>query len=47
MPEKPKKKFIEIEGKKWDLSQFDDTRSWEKIKKPPKALGVIKNIKRK
>ena len=27
------KKFIDDEGKEWDMSEFDDTRSWSKPKK--------------
>mgnify|MGYP001562746211 CR=1 FL=1 len=32
MKRKKKKKFVDSEGKEWDLSQFDDTRSWSKTK---------------
>lgn len=30
---KKKKKFVDEEGKEWDLEEFDDTHSWSKVKK--------------
>ena len=30
---KKKKKFIDKEGKEWDLGEFDDTKYWTKDKK--------------
>ncbi len=36
------KKFKDSEGKEWDLSEFDDTRSWSKVKKDKKFYGHMK-----
>jgi hypothetical protein len=42
------KKFKDSEGKEWDLDQFDDARSWSKVKKDKGFYGHLnlKKIKR-
>ena len=41
------KKKIKVDGKEYDLSEFDDTRSWSKAKKkvsPKSNTSTLPNI---
>ena len=46
MAKKKKKVFVDESGKEWDLSQFNDTRSWNREKRvtPKSNLQAMPNI---
>jgi len=39
-----KKKKIKVNGKEYNESDFDDTRSWSKVKEPKKIKSNLPNL---